>query len=187
MERSPTTYFIPRLRAGRPSALAALYARFAAVPARVAGARANPDDIANSVFFALWTKAQADAPLLRQVTNSATLVSALARLTRDHLSRRYRDATRLKRDNERTEPLGASVHAIPAPVVPAPPDVPPELTARQREIVAYRASDWEWEDIARLVGVSARTLYREVERIRAVYIARGDAPVGWQSAREDGR
>jgi RNA polymerase sigma factor (sigma-70 family) len=181
------TYLIGRLKNGSSSALAHLMERY--YPRQVRQARnrlrgapasvLDADDVATVAFWELWQAVTHGRPLSRFLSNTQSLLIALATLTRDQVSRARRDAGRACRDARRTvhaltgypDADNALVDALgtdPWPVVLQALESREAVDTliallpqqRQKTLVRLLLDDRPLADIARELDCSVRTVQR---------------------------
>lgn len=100
---SAVTALIGRFKQGSSSAFADLFDRFFPHTVRLASARSavsahDEEDVAQCVFWQLFREVRGGRPLAERLSNTTTLLTTLALLTRQQLRRNWRDSTRKSRD-----------------------------------------------------------------------------------------
>jgi len=100
------TLLIGRFKGGSSSAFRELFCQFLPRTSHLAGRQScnqgsafqDGEDIAQCVFWELYSAVRHQKPLVAHFYDTPTLLTTLAMLTRQHLRRRWRDGTRLCRD-----------------------------------------------------------------------------------------
>jgi RNA polymerase sigma factor (sigma-70 family) len=187
---------IAQFKSGSESAFAGLVAAYFPQQVRIAhnqlrclpvGA-ADADDVAVSVFVNLWREVNAGRKLRQRLTDRASLVRTLGMLIRQKVNRLSRDAGRRKDGSRRTIracELAASAWNCLPDAAPGPTRCAESrevferalsrLEPRTRRIVAWRLAGHDKLEIAGFVGVSERTVERELSLAVSVLI---EEPMG---------
>jgi DNA-directed RNA polymerase specialized sigma24 family protein/tRNA A-37 threonylcarbamoyl transferase component Bud32 len=173
MSDVPSAELVDRYRRDDPAAAEELYGRYAERLIRLARARLSPalaarvdaEDVALSAWRSFFELARGEGIVLRE---SGDLWRLLARITVRKVCRSARRQRAGCRSVEREEPLGEEGEVLASG--PSPADVAEladelrcvlaPLDAVRRRIVELRLQGHEAEEIAALVGRSARTVRR---------------------------
>jgi RNA polymerase sigma factor (sigma-70 family) len=160
-----------RLAAGQETAADALYRRYADRIRSLASARlpehlvarADPDDVVQSVFRAFFTNAKQG---LYQVPDGETLWGLLAVVTVNKVRSLYEYHAAARRDARRTVPWGRTDVPILESDLMAVRDVLDHLPATERAAVELRLEGYEVSEIAGQCGRSKRAVERSLQKAR---------------------
>jgi RNA polymerase sigma factor (sigma-70 family) len=162
-----------RLAAGQDTAADALYRRYAARIRSLASARlpeqltarADPDDVVQSVFRAFFTSARQG---LYRVPDGETLWGLLAVVTVNKVRSLYEHHAAARRDARRTVPWGrADVPILESDLMEvAVRDVLDHLPPAERAAIELRLEGYEVAEIAGRCGRSKRAVERSLQKAR---------------------
>jgi RNA polymerase sigma factor (sigma-70 family) len=152
------------------------------------------EDIAQGVFLSLWRAVADQRPVVTRLSDRSSLCRVLVMLTGQKLRRSLRDGTRKKRDYRRTLRLSGAVadgagfrYASPAAAPEAEADLVARetvdewlspLTEEQRVIASLKLVAATNREIAAHLGISLRSVERELSIIRSVWGERYEAIAG---------